>query len=68
MHFLIDQLDTKMFEVVYYGDDIILNHPIEEWPIVDVLLAFYSDGFPLEKIAEYSELRKPLIINDIFNQ
>ena len=49
---------TKRMEVggefvfIEYGDDMILNQPISEWPVPDVLIAFFSDGFPLEKCIE----------------
>jgi inositol hexakisphosphate/diphosphoinositol-pentakisphosphate kinase len=39
------------FEIVHFGNECILQQPIEQWPIVDVLIAFYSDGFPLAKVS-----------------
>ena len=32
------------FEIVTFGDDCILNKPIEEWAECDCLLAWHSDG------------------------
>lgn len=46
----------------------ILNDPIEEWPICDCLLAFFSMGFPIKKAIAYSKLRKPFLINDLESQ
>lgn len=37
------------FEVAAFGDDVILNTPVEEWPVVSCLLCWHSEGFPLKK-------------------
>ena len=47
------------------GDDRILNQPIDTWPVVDVLITFYSTKFPTEKALDYIKLRKPFLINDL---
>ena len=52
-------------EIVIFGDDCILNQPIESWPIVDCLIAFYSTRYPTEKALQYVHLRKPFMINDL---
>lgn len=46
----------------------ILGNPIEEWPICDCLIAFFSMGFPLKKVVAYSKLRNPFLINDLESQ
>lgn len=52
-------------KVVIFEQPTILNEPVERWPIVDSLIAFYSKGFPLDKAVQYSKLRQPYLINDI---
>lgn len=44
MHEILSRLDAKSFRVVFFGDDMILNEPVEEWPGCDILIAFYSNG------------------------
>eukprot|EP01031_Cornospumella_fuschlensis_P030025 gene30025-36263_t len=65
MREIIERLPDEIFEVVYFGDDCILNTPIESWPVVDVLIAFYSNKFPTQKALQYVKLRKPYMINDL---
>jgi len=67
MHASIHPLST-VFEVLVFGDDCILHKPIEEWPVVDVLIAFFSKGYPLAKAEEYVALRKPFLINNLAEQ
>ncbi|XP_073474643.1 inositol hexakisphosphate and diphosphoinositol-pentakisphosphate kinase 1 isoform X7 [Aquarana catesbeiana] len=51
--------------VVIMSEDIILNEPVENWPICDCLISFHSKGFPLDKAVAYSKLRNPFLINDL---
>jgi inositol hexakisphosphate/diphosphoinositol-pentakisphosphate kinase len=43
----------------------ILNDPIEDWPIVECLISFYSSGFPFEKALKYVEVYRPFLVNDL---
>ena len=52
-------------DIFVFSDDTIFNVPVEEWPICDCLISFYSNGFPLEKAIEYTKLRKPFSLNDL---
>ena len=54
---ILKRLDSTTFDSVFFGDDLILNEPVETWPICDVLIAFYSNGYPLEKAERYVALR-----------
>lgn len=47
---------------------LILNAPISEWPRVDCLMSWYSDGFPLHKAQQYADLTRPFLINDLHMQ
>ena len=57
-----------VIDLVMFTDHTILREPIEEWPICHSLIAFYSNGFPLEKAIEYVKLRNPLVLNDLQSQ
>ncbi|XP_051739124.1 inositol hexakisphosphate and diphosphoinositol-pentakisphosphate kinase 1 isoform X8 [Ctenopharyngodon idella] len=51
--------------VVIFPEEVILNEPVEKWPLCDCLISFHSKGFPLDKAVSYAKLRNPLLINDL---
>ncbi|XP_019910051.1 inositol hexakisphosphate and diphosphoinositol-pentakisphosphate kinase 2 isoform X3 [Esox lucius] len=54
--------------VVIFPEDVILNEPVDKWPLCDCLISFHSKGFPLDKAVSYAKLRNPLLINDLNTQ
>ena len=52
-------------EIIPFGDINILHRPIEEWPQCDVLIAYFSSGYPTAKVLTYVDKYKPCLINDL---
>ena len=48
------------FEIVIFGDKVIVEDPITEWPRCDCLLSWHSDGFPLKKVCMHKHLIRQL--------
>ncbi|XP_060672170.1 inositol hexakisphosphate and diphosphoinositol-pentakisphosphate kinase VIP2 isoform X5 [Ziziphus jujuba] len=66
MRQILDRLEAfGEFEIIYFGDKVIIEDPIESWPICDCLIAFYSTGYPLDKVEAYAALRKPYLVNEL---
>ena len=65
MREILQRLPPELFEIVMFGDDLLVNQPIESWPSAEILIAFYSTGYPTEKVLEYIKLRNPFLINDL---
>jgi len=68
MREILARLPADEFTVIIFDQELILEDPVVTWPICDVLIAFYSDGFPLQKVEKYCELRNPMLINDVTSQ
>ncbi len=67
------------FEIVEFEDKMFQTIPVEEWPRVDCLIAFYSNGknnlqlnfqgFPLNKVIQYQKLYPTMFsFNDLPSQ
>eukprot|EP00762_Andalucia_godoyi_P002992 ANDGO_04221.mRNA.1 Inositol hexakisphosphate and diphosphoinositol-pentakisphosphate kinase len=56
------------YECIPFGDDTIFGKEPENWPACDVLVSFYADSFPLEKVRRYVRLFNPIQINDVDQQ
>ncbi|TYZ60073.1 hypothetical protein PybrP1_008743 [[Pythium] brassicae (nom. inval.)] len=55
----------KQFDLLVFDDATILRAPVEDWPVCDALISFYSSGFPLQKAEQYVKLVHPVLVNDL---
>ncbi|XP_076356435.1 inositol hexakisphosphate and diphosphoinositol-pentakisphosphate kinase-like isoform X7 [Tachypleus tridentatus] len=60
--------EFEYIHTVIFAEEIIINEPVENWPLCDCLISFHSKGFPLSKVIDYVKLRNPFIINDLYMQ
>ncbi|KAE8221227.1 hypothetical protein CF319_g5381 [Tilletia indica] len=57
--------DDVDIQIVMFGDKTLIDEPPELWPVCDVLISFFSSGFPIDKAIAYVDLRKPICVNDL---
>ena len=62
---ILSRIDENTYQVVFFGDTVLLHDPPTSWPKCDVLIAFYSKGYPLHKVKEYVKIFKPYVLNDL---
>ncbi|KAL1140765.1 hypothetical protein AAG570_000695 [Ranatra chinensis] len=60
--------EFQYIRMLVFPENIIVQKPVEEWPLCDCLISFHSKGFPLEKAIQYSTLRQPYVINNLHMQ
>lgn len=60
--------EFEFIKTMVFPEAVILNSPVDQWPVVDCLISFHSKGFPLSKAVEYANLREPFVINDLHMQ
>ena len=65
MQNILQRLQVPYIKIILFSDRVILEDPIEEWPLCHCFIAFFSKGFPLDKAIDYVKLRQPLVINDL---
>ncbi|KRY74411.1 Inositol hexakisphosphate and diphosphoinositol-pentakisphosphate kinase [Trichinella pseudospiralis] len=64
---IIEYYGDKMY-IIVFNEAMIMNDPVEKWPICDCFISFYSQGFPIAKAIDYIRLRNPYVINDVHRQ
>uniref|UniRef100_A0A915E1K8 Inositol hexakisphosphate and diphosphoinositol-pentakisphosphate kinase n=1 Tax=Ditylenchus dipsaci TaxID=166011 RepID=A0A915E1K8_9BILA len=55
-------------DFLIFPEEVVLNEPVENWPLCDCLVSFHSTDFPLRKAIEYERLRRPYVLNDLNRQ
>ena len=59
------ELYGQLIEFLVFDERVILDSPVEQWPLCDCLISFYATDFPLDKAIRYARLRHPYVINNL---
>jgi len=61
MIYILEQLKriSPEIDILIFPEEMILSEKETEWPKVDALVCFYSEGFPLYKAQNYCKMHKP---------
>ena len=65
---ILKNINPEEIKIIFFNEEMFLKSKPSTWPVVDALISFYSEGFPISKVQKYSLLRKPMLINDINKQ
>ena len=58
-----------IFEIIHFNNHLILEESVDAWPQVDMLIAFYSTRFPLDKAIQYQNKYTDMVcVNDLVSQ
>ncbi|XP_057654646.1 inositol hexakisphosphate and diphosphoinositol-pentakisphosphate kinase 2 isoform X19 [Diorhabda carinulata] len=60
--------EFEYIKVIVFEEEVILQKPVDEWPVCDCLISFHSKGFPLDKAIQYAQLHNPYVINNLHMQ
>ena len=54
MHHIMTNLEAYSdINIIMFKEELFMHKPVEEWPKVDVMISFYSQGFPIDKVLKY---------------
>jgi len=59
---ILNGIRSDQISVIYF-DESVTQMEVKNWPLVDVLLTFYSMDFPLILAKEYIDLNRPIELN-----
>ena len=63
MNGILSRLPSEEFSIHILKQDTFLNQDYTSFPDCDVLIAFYSDGFPLDVAIKYAQYQKAFQVN-----
>eukprot|EP00052_Salpingoeca_macrocollata_P023444 m.205936 g.205936 ORF g.205936 m.205936 type:complete len:1008 (-) comp22029_c0_seq5:38-3061(-) len=56
---------TGLFDVKILDEEMLLHAPLEEWPPAQAIIAFFSKGYPLDKVIAYCNMHQCFSVNDL---